>query len=182
MIVLIGTGRGETIVDGVGHDAGLSLGSEFGGHRRTEHVHGSDDRRIDIVLDRIDIGRKEDTSAPTPHLMNVVHDLWVPSVMGPEDGVLRLLLRERVPIPVVVVADIVVVEPRKGRGLVLRAEPLVVPIRHPLRPVRIQGWNVQQDDVVQNFADSLFIRRCQPVQQPRGRFATHPPPSSGYRA
>ena len=161
--MLIGTGRREAIVDRVGHDAALSLGRECGGHRGAEHVHGSDDRGIDIVLDRIDIGRKEDASAAAPHLMDVVHDLRVPSVVGPEDGVLRLLLRERVPIPVVVVTDVVVVEPRKGGSLVLRAEPLVIPIRHPLRPVRIQGRNVQQDDVVQNFANSFLIRRRQTV-------------------
>ena len=93
----------------------------------------------DIVLDRIHIRRKKDACPLIPvHLMDVMHDLrGCHALWGSEHGVLRLLLRERVPVPVVVVADIVVVEPRQGRGLVLRAEPFVVPVRHPLRPVRI---------------------------------------------
>ena len=167
MIVLVGAGRRKTIVDGTGHDAGRARGSEFGGHRRTQHVHGRHDGRIDIVLDRIHIGRKEDTSATTTHLMDVVHDLWVPGVMSSEHGVLRLALRERVPVPVVVVPNVVVIEPGQGRSLVFRADPLVVPVRDPLRPVRVQRWNVEQNDVVQNFPDSLFVRRGQTVQQPR---------------
>ena len=81
---------------------------------------------------------------------------------------LCLLLGERIPVAVVVVADVVVVEPRQGGSLVLGAEPLVVPVHHPLRPVGIQGRNVQQDDVVQNLADSLLVRRRQPVQESRG--------------
>ena len=70
--------------------------------------------------------------------MNVVHDLGVPDVVERIDGQLGFDLSERVPVPVVVVAGVVMVQLRRRCPLRAGAERVVIPLGHDGHAVGIQ--------------------------------------------
>src|SRR4026207_1641568 len=89
---------------------------------------GPRDAGVDGGIDGLGVGRHRDARAREPHLVLVEPDLREPLVVhGARDGP-RLLLRQHPPAAVVVVADVVVVEPRLAPALVTAAEVLAVPL------------------------------------------------------
>ena len=140
----------KAVVDGVDDDPGLPLGRELGRHVRTELVHGRREARVHVGLDGVDVGWEEDPGARSAHLVDVVDDLGMPIVLGPH-GMLGLGLVEREPVPVVVVAHIELIQPRRCGAFELRAVVLVVELVHPLGPVGVQGRDLEEDHVVQDL-------------------------------
>jgi hypothetical protein len=129
------------------------------------------ERRIDVSLDRIDVGREEDSCAGRAHLVDVVHDVRPPDVVRVLYGELRLLLRERIPVPVVVMADVELVQPWRRRALIGRPHVLHIELGDPVQPVRIERGDVEQDDIVEDLEHVGIIRRREPVQHARCREA-----------
>ena len=83
------------------------------------------------------------------HLVLVEPHLREPVVVdGAGDG-LRLLLRQHEPVAVVVVADVVVVEPRHPAALVPRAEVLPVPLGLHDLPVGVDRRQEEEDHLVE---------------------------------
>ncbi len=89
----------------------------------------------------------------------------MPDVVDLSHRQLRLDLRERVPVPVVVVAHVVMVQERRIRTLPRLAQRALVPVDHQLAPVRVQRRHQQQDHLVQDLARGLVIPRRQMVSQ-----------------
>ena len=83
------------------------------------------------------------------HLVLVEPDLRQPLVVDRARDGLRLLLREHEPVAVVVVADVVVVEPRHAPALVARAEVLPVPLGLHHLPVGVDRRQQQQHHLVE---------------------------------
>ena len=99
------------------------------------------------------------------HLVLVEPDRREPVVPQQLRGELALDLREHVHVAVVVVADVLLVEPRHRRRLELGAEVLVVPVDHHDLAVGVEARHEQEDHVVE---DVLHARRRvggQPVDQ-----------------
>ena len=88
--------------------------------------------------------------------MDVVHDLGVPNIVGTQYSQLGLYLGEGVPIPVVVMASVLVVKPGQGCCFVLGPDPLVIPVHDPLQAVWVQRGDVQEDHIVQDLSDFFF--------------------------
>ena len=89
---------------------------------------------MDVGIERIGERRDEHARALGAHLVLVDEELRVPLVVDGAAQGPRLGLREHVPVAVVVVADVVVVEPRQPAALVLRADVLAVVVGdHDLR-------------------------------------------------
>ena len=59
VVVLVRARRCPGVVRRVDRDAGLPLPGQLPGHRGAERVHAVDQQRVDVGLDRIEIGRKE---------------------------------------------------------------------------------------------------------------------------
>ena len=87
--------------------------------------------------------------------MLVEPDLREPLVVHGAGHRLRFLLREHEPVAVVVVADVVVVEPGHAAALVFGPEVLPVPLGLHDLAVGVQGRDEQQHDVV----EALLCRR-----------------------
>ena len=69
---------------------------------------------------------------------------------------LCFFLSECIPVPIVIVAYVVLVQPGHWTGFILCAHPLVVPVDYPFRPIGIQRRDVQEDDIVLDLLN-LFI-------------------------
>ena len=137
---------------------------EAEGHVRPDEVHVAPDEGVDVGVDRLRVGRHEDPRAGRAHLVLVEPDLREPLVVdGPRDG-LRLLLREHEPVAVVVVAHVVVVEPRHPPALVLRAEVLPVPLGLHHQAVGIEGGDEEEHHLVQPPPRLRVLRRGQRVR------------------
>ena len=83
MVVLVRAGWREPIIDGIWHYSGLPLCGELRSHVSTEHIDGGYQAWVDVALDGIDVRREIDTSASSTHLVDIVHYLWVPEIVGP---------------------------------------------------------------------------------------------------
>ena len=130
-------------------DAALALLLQAQRHRGPDEVHLAPDQGMDVGVDGIGVGRREDARAGRAHLVLVQPDLREPLVVdGAVEG-LRLLLREHEPVAVVVVPDVVVVDPGHPAALVRGAEVLPVPLRLHDLAVRIERRDEQDHDLVQ---------------------------------
>jgi hypothetical protein len=109
MVVLERARRGPGVEAGVDRDTGLPLAGQLPRDRGSERVRAVDQQRVDVRLDRVQVGREEEARTVALLLVDVHDDLRVPQVVERVDGQLRFNLRERVPIAVVVVARVVVV-------------------------------------------------------------------------
>ena len=148
-------------------DAVLPLALEAIQHRAADQIDAAHDLRIDVRVERIGKRRHEHPRRPRA-LMLVVHDLRQPlPVEQPVDDP-RLLLRLHVEVAVVVVADVLLVQPRHRAVLVRRAERAAVPVDHHVQAVRVDRRQQHEDDVV---ADRLhlgrFLGRHAPAEQHR---------------
>ena len=138
VVMLVGAGRRPGVVGRVDRDPRLALTGELPGHRGPQGVDAVDQQRIDVGLDRIEIGRKKQPGAVRIHLVNVVHNLRVPDVVERIDGQLGFDLGERVPVPVVVVTGVVMVQLRRRRPFGAGAERVVIPLGDDGHAVGIQ--------------------------------------------
>ena len=96
------------------------------GHVGADQIGLAPDQRVHVGIDGIGERRDEHARAGGAHLVLVDEHLRVPLVVHGAGQVLGLDLREHEPVAVVVVADVVVIQPRQPPPLVLRAEVLAV--------------------------------------------------------
>ncbi len=135
------------VEDVLRNHAGLSGLLEAPRHVASDEIDPAPHERIHRGSDRVGVRRHEHARPAGSHLVNVEPDLREPFfVRGPRHR-LRFLLREHVPVAVVVVTRVVVVEPRHAAALVRRPHPLPVPLGLHYLPIRIERWNQEEDDV-----------------------------------
>ena len=127
------------------------LFAQIGGHVVAEFGVAFDDLLRHVRLDRLHVRRQKQPRAVRALLMNVVDDLRVPDVVNLIDGQLRLDLRERVPVAVVVVADVFVIKLGRIGAFVWRAESFLVPVVDDIDAVGIEARHEQDDRVVENL-------------------------------
>src|ERR1700679_2285170 len=90
------------------------------GHIRAEQSDAAPHQWMNIRIERIKKGRYEKPGSGPAHLMNVIQDLWEPFFKVESGDDLGLVEVQHEPVSVVIVADILVIEPRKRSILVLR--------------------------------------------------------------
>ena len=130
-------------------DAALALLLQAERHGGPDEVHLAPDQRMDVGIDGVGVGRGEDAGAGRAHLVLVQPDLGKPLVVDRARQGLRLLLREHEPVAVVVVPDVVVVDPGHPRALVGGAEVLPIPLRLHDLAVGIERGDEQDHHLVQ---------------------------------
>ena len=163
--VRVGPPRRPRVEEGARDDARRAVGREARGDVGAERVRGGHEGRVHVRLPRVRVGRHEEPRPPRAHLVHVVHDLGVPASVQVLDGQPRLLLRERVPVAVVVVADVRVVEHRGRR--VLERSPLLaaVPLGHELRAVGVVRREHEEHDAVEGGAGLRIVARREVVKE-----------------
>jgi len=160
-------GRGVSIIDRADHGARHVFLGKRGGHVGAELIDAGYDAGVDVGLPRIDVRRKEDAGLVSSHLVNVVDDLRMPGVVGFRHRELRLLLRERVPVTIVVVTHVELIEPGQRSSLETGPDVFPVIVDHPLQSVGIERGNVEQDHVVQDLSNCRIVGRGELPQEPR---------------
>ena len=174
MRVRVGPPRRPRVEEGTGDDAGPSRGGEPRGDVGPESTRRRHEGAVHVRLPRGGVGRDEQAGPSRPHLVGVVHDLRVPPVVQVPDGEARLRLREHVPVPVVVVADVGVVEHRRGRSLEGRPELPAVPLGHEVGPVGVVRRQDDQHRGVEHRPHAVVVARGEVVQEAkRGERAAH---------
>ncbi len=119
-------------------------------HRGADEVHRAVEDRIDVRVGRRVVGRQEEPSAGAPHLVHVEHGLRHGALEEEIEADAGLREVQHEPIAVVVVAGVVVIEPRHRSALVLGAEPTLVPVDDHLLAV-----GVHRDDVEDRLLEGL---------------------------
>ncbi len=99
--------------------------------------------------------------------MHVVDDLRMPDILQFRREA-RFGLRENVPVAIVVVADVLVIELRRRRAFIRRAQRLAIPARHDIHSVGILRRHQHDDHVVENGAELRRILREQVVDELNG--------------
>jgi hypothetical protein len=118
-------------------------------HRGAHHREAVDEQGIDQMVVRVTERRGEEHGPRRAGLVMVVHDLREPLAVHRPADVLGFGHRVHVEVAIVVVPDVLLVEPRNPRGAapgLVRAAH--VPARHQLHAVRI-GVNRKLHDVIQ---------------------------------
>ena len=87
----------------------------------------------------------------------------MPDVVQLADDEPRLLLRQNVPVAIVVVPDVLLIELRRRGPLERSAQRLPVPSRHDIHPIRIERRREQKDRVVENGLEARLVLGQQPV-------------------
>ena len=136
------------VEDHVVADTGLVVLLEPARHVGADAVGHAEDQRVDLGVEGVGLGRDEHPRSGGAHLVLVEKDLREPAVVEHVVDDLGFLLGQGVEIAVVVVADIVVVEPRHLAALVLGAEPLVVPVDDHDLAVGVDGRHEQKHRLV----------------------------------
>ena len=126
------------------------------GHRAAHQVDAGGDAGMDVGVDRVGEGRQEDARPARDRLVVVVDDLRIPLVVEHLRDGLRLGHVVHEPVAVVIVADVVVIEPRRARRLEGGVEGVLVPRGDDVEAVRVHHRHEQQDGVV---ADVLHLGR-----------------------
>ncbi len=134
---------------GAHRGAGFVLDSETRVHGRPQRLEAQHEQRVEIVVVRVTQRRRPEHRAGRPALVVVVEDLREPLVVQHTIDVLGLGLRGREEVAVVVVADVLLVQPRHaGETALLRHRAPHVPVGDEIVAVRV-GVHEQHDDVVQ---------------------------------
>ena len=150
MIQRVLTRRRPLIVRCVGGDAGLAVGRHAPRHRHAEGVGARREHGIDVRLQRVHVRRNENASRVRTLLVHVVHDLWRPRRVQGIHRVARFLLREGVPVTVVVVPRVEVVQRGRIRALGRRIQRAAVPVAHDVHTVGVLARHQHDDRVRQN--------------------------------
>ena len=123
-------------------------------HGGPDHVGFLHEDGVDVGFDGVEPRRHEDARGVGTHLVYVVDDLRMPHVVQLGDGQLRFLLREHVPVAIVVVADVFLVKLGRAGALEGRAKGAAVPARYDIHAIRIERWHQQEDGVFENGAEA----------------------------
>ncbi len=147
------------------HGARFPLGREARVNRRSHGVDAEDDQRIEVVVERIAERRREQHRARGAGLVVVVHDDGEPLAIHHLVRVDALRHVHHVEVAVVVVADVLLIEPRDAVGRPLLLVGLAhVPVRHELHAVRVDE-RAQDDGVAQDPQRLGIGLRVQPVDR-----------------
>ncbi len=128
-------------------DAALPRLLEAHRHERADQVDLADDERVDVRVERLGVRRDEHPGARRSHLVLVEEDLREPVVVEDSADRLRLGLRQLREVPVVVVPDVGVVEPRHPAPLPARPEVLPVPLDLHTVAVGVDRRDEEEDDL-----------------------------------
>ena len=90
--------------------------------------------------------------------MHVVDDLRMPGILQLR-GEALLGLRKDVPVAIVVVPDIFLIQLRRRRAFIRRAQCLPIPARHDIHAVRVLRRHQQDDHVVEDGAELRRVLR-----------------------
>ena len=122
-------------------------------HVRAVPGHLPPDERVAPGTDGLGVGRQIDAGRVGTHLVVVDERLRDPLAEHDLGAVPRLhrVLHEGV--AVVVVPDVVVVEPGRTRPFVFGAHPAVVPLVHQVHPVGVEGGDQDGDRVIEDLVD-----------------------------
>ena len=141
------------------------------GHVGAVPGHLPPDERVRARADGLGVGRQVDAGGVGPHLVVVNEPLGDPVAEQQRGHVLRLdrVLHEGV--AVVVVPDVVVVEPRLLRRFVFRTHPAVVPLVHQVHAVGIHRGDQDRDGVVEDLVDPGIVAGGETPDDLRRRLA-----------
>ncbi len=107
------------------------------------------DERIGVGTDGLTIRRDVEPGPVASHVMMINVGLRNPIPVHDLGCIDRFDHVEKITIPVVVMADILVVQPGKTRTLILRTQGLVVPVGDHDLTVRVEAGNHEIDHVFQ---------------------------------
>ncbi len=125
---------------------------QCGRHLRADEIHPRNQGGIEIRIDGILERRDEETHAVRAHLVHVVYDLREPFLVQHACDETRLDLRQHEPVAVVVVAHVLMVQPRQRAALVARALVPPVPAHDRVEAVGIHRRNHQHNHGVEQPA------------------------------
>lgn len=137
------------VVDHVVADAGFAGFLQAHGHVGAEQVGQAEDHGIHFEVKRIGLRRDEHARAGATHLVLVKEHLREPLVVEDVVHHLSFLLGEHVEVAVVIVANVVVVEPGHAAAFEFGSEVLVVPVDYQYLTVGVDGGHDDHDDVVE---------------------------------
>ena len=136
-------------------DAGLAGLLQGPRHPLADEVDAAHDAHIDILVDRIDVRRHRQSHAVAALLMHIVEHLRKILAVERRADVAALLLRHHVPVTIVVVADVLVIEPRHRSAFERCAESFLVPVDHHLHAVGIGGRHERDHDVLERLLQTV---------------------------
>ena len=148
-------------------DAGHPFGFERGPHRTAQQLRRAPHQRIDVRIDGVVLRRDHDARAVASHLMRVFINLREPVLIHDLRPVLRLDLRQHVPVAIVVVTDIRAVQLRRTRAFVRRARRLLEPVADDVVAVGVEAGDEEEDGVVEDRASLIVAARRQAMHQAR---------------
>jgi hypothetical protein len=128
-------------------------------HLRADEIDPRDNRGIEVGIDRILKRGHEEADAVRAHLMHVVYDFRKPVLVQHARHEASLDLRQHEPVAVVVVADVLVVQPRQRTAFVPRALVTAVPADDRVEAVGIHRRDHQDDHRVEQ-APQFGIGEC----------------------
>ena len=169
MIALVVASWRVIVVNPVHEHARLARRRQIHRHRGSECIDLLGDQGVNVRVDRIDPRRHEDARPIGAHLMHVVDDLGAPPVVHLLHNQPGLLLGEDVPVPVVVVTQVLVIEGGERSSFVGSSDPTPVPLPDLVDPVGIQRGHQEQDRVRENGAVPVAVLRQQVVGELHGR-------------
>ena len=135
------------------------------GNVRTIPAHLTPHQRVTIGADRLGIRRDVDTRSVASHVVVVDICLWLPLAEQDFPNILRLHNISLEGVAIVVVADVLVIEPGQIRTFVLGVERLAVPVSDHDLPVRIERRHDQRNHVIEHTLGLFVPAREQIVGQ-----------------
>lgn len=131
--------------------------AEIGSHLRPKPRDFPPYQGISVGANRLGVRRNRESRIAAAHLVVIHVGLRQPVPVHEFRDVLRLDQVEREAVTVVVVARVLLIEPRQARGLVPGSHVFHVPVRDHLRAVGIDRGKDDADDVVQHAHRLLVI-------------------------
>ena len=174
----VGARRRPCVVERGDGDARPALLEHRPLHAGPQRGGGRDEQGVDVRFDRIEPRRNEVAGPRRLLLVQIVMNLRMPALEHPVDEQPRLLLGERVPVAVQVVADVVVIEERRLRPQPRRSERRLVPLLHRVDAVGIDGRHDQEDHLVADPGPRRS-EAWRPGRRDASRRVAPRPPSSG---
>ena len=169
VVMLVGARRRPGVVDRVDGDARPPFARQLPRHRRAERIHAVYQQGIDVGLDRVEVGRQEETRSVAVLLVDVVDDLRMPHVVDRIHDQLRLDLRERIPVAVVVVPGVGVIQLGRVRPFGRRPEGATVPVGDDRDPIGVERRHEPQNHVVEDRPRGGTGVAREPVREQGGR-------------
>ena len=121
-------------------------------HLRPRQIDRGDERRIEIRIDGVLERRQEQPYTVGAHLVNVVDDFGKPLFVQHARDETRLHLRQHEPVAVVVVPDVLVVQPWQRATLIASALVAAIPADNRIETIGIHRRDHQHDDRIEEHA------------------------------